>query len=135
MDKYQILRGLTEQEYAELKQSIIENGVLQPIYFDEHGNVLDGHHRMKVCEELGITQFPRMVIPGLTEEQKLDFAREVNITRRQLTPEEWLIEREKRIKERPQEVKKILQENPSLSDRQIGKQTRASHQYVGKQSR
>jgi ParB-like chromosome segregation protein Spo0J len=119
MSKYQVMRDLTEREYAELRQSIMDNGVLQPIYFDTDGEILDGHHRMKVCDELGITDFPRMIVPGLTEEEKLNFAREVNVTRRHLTAEEKRIEAEHRLKEQPQ-----------LSDRQIGRQVGASNTFV-----
>jgi site-specific DNA-methyltransferase (adenine-specific) len=121
MSKYQVMRDLTEQEYAELKQSIIENGVLQPIYFDEHGSILDGHHRMKVCAELGITDYPRMVRAGMSEEEKYGFAFEVNANRRHLT-----------CKEKLEHAKSMVLKHPELSDRFIGKKAGASHQLVGK---
>ena len=52
--KYQIMRDLTAQEYDELKQSIIEHGQLVAIDCDEHGNIIEGHHRFKISAELGI---------------------------------------------------------------------------------
>jgi site-specific DNA-methyltransferase (adenine-specific) len=121
MSKYQVMRDLTEAEYAELKQSIIENGLLKAIDYDEFGNILDGHHRMKICSELNIIDYPRMVTAGLTETEKLKFAFEVNATRRHLSRNEKL-----------EHTKNMLLKHPNLSDRLIGKRAGASHQLVGK---
>lgn len=59
--KYQILPDLTEQEYEELKTDIEARGVMVPVEYDEDGNILDGHHRVKICEELGI-KWPKAII-------------------------------------------------------------------------
>ena len=55
MNNYQVMPDLTADEYAELKADIKTRGVMVPIEFDEQGNPLDGHHRLRICEELGIT--------------------------------------------------------------------------------
>ena len=54
MSMYQVMPKLSADEYSELKTDIKERGVMVPIEFDELGNTLDGHHRLKICEELGI---------------------------------------------------------------------------------
>ena len=85
---YQVMPNLTGEEYAELKEDIRQRGVMVPIEFDEQGNVLDGHHRLKVCEELGIKEYPRVIRAGLTEEEKRLHARKLNMARRHLTQEQ-----------------------------------------------
>src|SRR5262249_38288470 len=49
---YQLLPPLTPEERAALKESIRQHGVMMQIEKDEHGNVLDGHHRLELVEEL-----------------------------------------------------------------------------------
>jgi len=106
------MRPLTEDEYSELRQSIIENGrVLVPIVMDEDGNVIDGHHRLKICQELGFEKYANydvQIIPGLTETEKLHMAEQLNEARRQLTMEE-----------KRNEIKRRLIQAPEVSDRQI----------------
>lgn len=86
--KYQIFDDLEGDAYQSLKDSITENGVLCAVEYDENGEVLDGHQRIRICEELGITSWPRMIRKGLTEDQKLQHAYTVNAERRQLTREQ-----------------------------------------------
>lgn len=117
--KYQVMRDLTIEEYSDLRDSIIKSGVLVPIVFDENGNIIDGHHRKKICDELHITNVPKQIIANLTENEKLKLARELNEARRQLT-----------IEEKEREARKRLKETPELSDRQIAKQIGASNVYV-----
>ena len=45
---------LSQQEYSSLKQDIVEHGQLYPIIVNQDGVVLDGHHRFRICQELGI---------------------------------------------------------------------------------
>ena len=85
MTNYQVMPELTPEEYAELRADIAERGVMIPIEYDELGNVLDGYHRLKICEELGIKDFPRVIRAGMTESEKLTHARKLNIARRHLT--------------------------------------------------
>lgn len=107
---YQVMPGLTPEEYQMLKVDIAENGVLVPVEYDEEGNVLDGHHRIKICEELGIGEWPSIVRTGFTEEQKRAHARRLNLNRRHLTQEQ-----------KRELIRQQLVETPQLSDRQIAK--------------
>lgn len=80
-----ILPKLTEEEYQALKNSIKEDGQLYPIITNENLVILDGHHRYKVCKELGIE--PRYEIRKFDNpllEKK--FVIEVNLKRRHLLP-------------------------------------------------
>lgn len=86
--RYQLFDDLDDKSYRSLKDSIKEKGVLVPVEYDETGEILDGHHRVKVCNELGITEWPRFVRSGLTEEEKLNHARVLNLARRHLTKEQ-----------------------------------------------
>jgi ParB-like chromosome segregation protein Spo0J len=65
---YQVLPSMPPEQFAALKADIAERGVLTPMDVDEHGNILDGHHRLRACRELGLTEFPTVVRLGLTEE-------------------------------------------------------------------
>ena len=47
--KYQVMPPLSPEEYAALKADIATRGVLFPVEYDEDGNILDGHHRVKAC--------------------------------------------------------------------------------------
>ena len=83
--KYQLLPPLSAEEYASLEASIIAHGVLVPVEYDEDGEILDGHHRVAICESLGLVDWPRFVRKGLSEIDKRKLARELNISRRHLT--------------------------------------------------
>ena len=80
---FQLLPPLTVEQRDLLRQSIRENGVLEPVVFDEDGEILDGHHRVEIAEELGI-EYPRRVIDDLDEPGKHMYALTVNVARRQL---------------------------------------------------
>ncbi len=86
--QYQLLPDLTESEYESLKAHIAEHGVLVPVEYDEDGNILDGHHRLRACGELGITDWPSIIRPGLTEDEKRDHVLALNLERRHLTREQ-----------------------------------------------
>lgn len=90
MTLYQLLPALTPKEYTDLRDDIRENGVVVPIIQDEHGNVLDGYHRLRVVAELraegvAIPDPPVVVRPGMTEVAKIRLAVGLNVTRRHLT--------------------------------------------------
>jgi len=88
LEKYQVMPDLSEKEYQELKDDIEARGVMVPIEYDDLGNVLDGHHRLKACAELGIKYWPRMVRHGLTEEEKKTHALVLNLARRHMGKEQ-----------------------------------------------
>lgn len=85
---YQLLPPLSDDDYAALKADIAKHGVKVPVEYDEAGAILDGHHRVAICRELGITEWPRFIRKNLTEEQKREHALSLNVNRRQLSQAE-----------------------------------------------
>ena len=122
MSMYQVMPELSADEYSELKADIKERGVMVPIEFDEFGNTLDGHHRLKICEELGITDYPTVIRARMTEEQKRTHARKLNMARRQLSQEQ-----------RRDLIREQLKETPEKSDRQIAAALGVSNSTVSSQ--
>jgi hypothetical protein len=84
---YQLLPPLDMHQRDLLRQSIKANGVLEPVVIDEDGEILDGHHRVEIAEELGI-ECPRRVIDDLDRPGKYAYALTVNVARRQLVDDE-----------------------------------------------
>lgn len=119
MSKYQVMPPLSADEYEELKADIQARGVLVPVEYDESGEILDGHHRVRICEELGITEWPRVVRLGLSEAGKLTHARQLNLARRHLDREQ------KRAL-----IAQQLRETPQLSNRQIAASLGVDHKTV-----
>lgn len=99
--KYQLLPALTAEEYAALEASIVEHGVLVPVEYDENGEILDGHHRVAICESLGLVDWPRFVRKGLTEAEKRAHIRALNMARRHLTAFQKRAIIEAQVKEMP----------------------------------
>ena len=118
--EYQVMPELTPEEYAELKADIALRGVMVPIEFDEHGNVLDGYHRLQICAELGIKEYPKVIRAGMTEAEKLTHARKLNMARRHLNAEQ-----------KRELIREQLKETPEQSDRQIAKALGVTHPTVG----
>lgn len=85
-EPFQVMPELTDTEFEALKDSIRSNGCLVAIEYDEQGNVLDGHHRLRALRELGITSHPRVIRAGLTESEKTAHALALNVHRRHLNP-------------------------------------------------
>lgn len=104
---YQVMPPLTDEEYQALKDDIEANGVLLPVEVDEDGNILDGHHRAMICKELGIA-VPTVERPGMSEEEKEDFAVSVNTNRRQLTISQKRIAIERHLRKRPQRTSRSV---------------------------
>lgn len=118
---YQVMPPLTADEYAELKEDIQRRGVMVPIEFDEDGNVLDGHHRLRICAELGITEYPKVIRAGLTEEQKRTHARKLNMARRHLSADQ-----------KHKLTEDDIKNNPYRSDRQIANDLGVSNGFVSR---
>ncbi|MBU2701758.1 hypothetical protein Ga0466249_002877 [Sporomusaceae bacterium BoRhaA] len=117
---YQMMPDLSPEDYAELKADIDKRGVQVAIEYDEKGNVLDGHHRLKICNELGITDWPKVVRVGMTETQKREHARKLNMARRQLNREQ-----------RQELIRQQLRDTPEKSDRHIASTLGVDHKTVG----
>jgi ParB-like chromosome segregation protein Spo0J len=79
-----LVSELSPEEYESLKQSIKkENGLYVPIIVNQNGVILDGHHRYKACQELGIE--PKTLVREFKDklEEQL-FVIDCNLIRRQL---------------------------------------------------
>lgn len=81
---YQMLPPLPAEDLERLRADIEARGVQVPVELDEHGNVLDGHHRKAIAEELGV-DYPTVVRQGLSDSEKRLHAGMLNLARRQLT--------------------------------------------------
>lgn len=79
----QILPPLLPDEYESLKASIAERGVEVPIIVDQHGNIVDGSHRQRTCDEIGM-YCPREVRHFDTEAEMFELVLRLNCRRRQL---------------------------------------------------
>ena len=82
---YQVMPDMPAEQFEALKADIAARGVLTPIELDETGAILDGHHRKRACDELGITDYPTVIRPGLSEQEKRTLARKANMMRRHLS--------------------------------------------------
>ncbi|MCP4933346.1 MAG: ParB N-terminal domain-containing protein, partial [bacterium] len=117
---YQVMPVLAEEEYQALKSSISEFGVLVPVEEDEAGHILDGHHRVQACRELGIENYPKLIRCGLGEDEKRAHARSLNLNRRHMKKPA----RDKLIAEQ-------IIDTPCLSDRAIAARFGIDHKTVG----
>jgi len=91
----QLFEPLKQWEYEALKQDIARRGVLVPIEFDQKGEVIDGHNRLAICDELGITDYPRVTRTFTSDDEKKLHVIVLNTYRRQLAPikrTKWLTE-------------------------------------------
>lgn len=116
---YQLLPPLSPDDYAALEADIIARGVLVPVEYDEAGNILDGHHRVAICEGLGLVDWPRFVRKGLSEEEKRSHARALNLSRRHLTSAQ-----------KREIIEAQLKETPSISSRAIAARFGVHHSTV-----
>lgn len=85
--KTNLLPPPSDEEYAALKESIAKHGFWDsnPVVVDENGDILDGHTRARACHELGVT-YKTIVRKGLSDWEKIEYAVQSNLARRQLTP-------------------------------------------------
>ena len=74
---------LSTEEYKSLLESINHRGLLVPLVVNAKGIILDGHHRLSVCTDLGKT--PTYVIKEFdNEDEEFQYVVETNVNRRQM---------------------------------------------------
>ena len=78
-----LLPQLSIQECDSLKRSIKENGQYVAIFVNRHNVILDGHHRFRICKELGIKPLITVKSFDNLDQEKL-FVIECNLQRRHL---------------------------------------------------
>ena len=60
-------RAFTDGEFHRLRESVRQLGVIEPVVF-HNGFVLDGWHRLRAAEELGLKEFPTAEYTGRPED-------------------------------------------------------------------
>lgn len=115
---FQVMPPLSATECEALKADIAENGVLVPVVKDQHGRIIDGHHRSRIADELGVSY--RVDIVRVDDDQAaLRLARVYNMTRRHLTREQ-----------RRQLIADEIKADPTRSNRAIGRLLGVDHKTV-----
>ncbi len=117
---YQVMPDLSEADFEALKEDIAQRGVMVPVEYDEDNKILDGHHRVKACEELGIADWPRFVRKGLSEQEKRTHARQLNIARRHLNQEQKRALIAEQIKEQPSISARAIAARLGVDDKTVG---------------
>ena len=82
--KYQLLPELSDEDKSNLRDSIEARGVDHRIVVDENGEILDGHNRKEIADDLGI-ECPSRVVHIASEAAKRAYVLNVNLARRNLT--------------------------------------------------
>jgi DNA modification methylase len=78
-----LVNPLSKTEFEALKNSISNKGLHLPIIVNQDNAILDGHNRLKICQELGIE--PKFEIKEFSEQsQEKEFVIEINLKRRHL---------------------------------------------------
>jgi len=74
----------------ELKKSILENGLIQPVTVRRISNdryeLISGERRLRACKEIGLTEIPAYIIKVETKEAMLALSLIENIQREKLNP-------------------------------------------------
>lgn len=79
--------ALDQRTEAALRASIERFGVLVPVVHDQYGRILDGHHRSRIADDLGVDY--RVDVRAVADEgEAREIARTLNADRRHLTPEQ-----------------------------------------------
>jgi N6-adenosine-specific RNA methylase IME4/ParB-like chromosome segregation protein Spo0J len=99
---FQLMPPLSPEDYAELKADIVRRGVQVPVEYDEFGEILDGHHRVQICLEVGIKDWPRLIRFGLSDAEKREHARKLNLARRHLDQQQKRTLVEERLRDMPE---------------------------------
>jgi len=115
---YQVMPDLSPDEYTALRQDIFERGCLVPVEYDESGNILDGHHRVRICTELGIP-FERIIRAGLDEGQNRQHARALNLHRRHLNSEQKRSVIAEQLKDTPERSNNAIAKELGVSDNTV----------------
>jgi ParB-like chromosome segregation protein Spo0J len=115
---FQVMPPLTADEYAALREDIASHGVLVPITVDQHGTIIDGHHRQQIASELGVP-CPRVVQGFTSDEKRYELALGLNLKRRHLTREQFR-----------ELIAPECERTPEASDREIGRRLGCSHRTV-----
>lgn len=93
------LLPLKHAEREELRQSIEAHGVRYPILVDQHGTIIDGHHRWAIAAEMGL-DCPVLACDVDDDDEAAELAQTLNVARRHIDPATWatkVAERRQRV--------------------------------------
>ncbi|MDP9398624.1 MAG: helix-turn-helix domain-containing protein [Actinomycetota bacterium] len=116
---FQVMPALDAEEIAALEVDIAERGVVVPIVVDQHGRVLDGHHRRAIAARMGV-DCPTEVRHVADDDEARSTALALNLARRHLTREQ-----------RRQLIAAEIAARPGDSDRAIARRFGCSPSTVG----
>jgi ParB-like chromosome segregation protein Spo0J len=116
---FQVLPPLDPDELAALETDIAERGVVVPVVLDQHGRLLDGHHRRDIAARLGI-ECPTDVVHVVDDEDARRRALALNLARRHLSREQ-----------RRELIAAEIVAAPEDSDRAIARRLGVDHKTVG----
>lgn len=117
MTAYQVMPRLSAEDYADLRKSIEKSGVLVPVVVNHEGQIIDGHHRAEIADELRIT-WPSQTVSGTPAEMR-SMAYALNLHRRHLNSEQ-----------RKELIRRSLTSDPELSNREHARRTGVSDKTV-----
>lgn len=63
-----------DEQIEQIKKSIQEFGMNDPIAIDENGTIIEGHGRYEACKQLGLETIPVIRLSDLSEEQRKAYA-------------------------------------------------------------
>ncbi|HZI97085.1 MAG TPA: ParB N-terminal domain-containing protein [Actinomycetales bacterium] len=110
---------LSVDEFAALRADVAARGIVVAVVVDQHGRILDGHHRRRVADELGI-ECPTEVRTVRTDDEALDVAVALNAARRHLSREQ-----------RRELIRAEIARRPDDSDRAVARRVGCSPTTVG----
>jgi hypothetical protein len=116
---YQVAPDLAPADYEALKADIKDHGVQVAVEYDQDGNIIDGHHRVRACEELGLKDWPRVVRPYSDDVARRSQARRLNMNRRHL-----------KTADKRKMIEDELRENPGQANRVVAEKLGVSHNTV-----
>jgi len=96
----------TNNQYEELKKTVIKDGFLFPIIVNTNKEVIDGYTRLKIARELGMSRIPVDIYETNGREEELDMVVNLNIRRRQLSKDEIIM-----LIDKVHEMKKEIRTN------------------------
>lgn len=107
-DLYRILPPHSAAERKAIFESIKAEGLKSPLIIDEFGEIIDGHLRRDICDELGLAWHSEAIIRDrLNDDQKKAMAVTLNLARRSTPPT---------TEQRREYAKTMLLANPEQSD-------------------
>lgn len=91
--RFQLFSPLPSEKYEALKEDIRKNGVLVPVEVDQHGQILDGHHRIQAWQELraegvNLADYTRIIRHFENDDDREEHAAKMNSNRRDVTLED-----------------------------------------------